>query len=326
MGRLAFVTGATGFIGRLLVEDLIAWDWKVRALVRSTSDTTHLRSRDVELIVADLTDRASLRDAVVSTDTVFHLAATNFARTEADYRAANVAGTQALVDAAVTSNPRPRRLVYLSSYAAVGPSDPTGCRSAELAPRPLTAYGRSKLAGEQVSKKAEETGLEVVVIRAPAVYGPGDRALLSYFKIVRLGIALAPAGADRKLHLVYGPDLASALRRAADVPPATYAVAEPVVHLWADIARTIATSMDRRPIRISLPSPAVRAAARATEAIGRLANRPVAFNREKAEEMLAPAWICDLAGSELLLPLAETTSLREGIDHTVRWYHRQGWL
>jgi hypothetical protein len=54
--------------------------------------------------------------------------------------------------------------------------------------------------------------------------------------------------------------------------------------------------------------------------------RSAVFNREKAEEMLAPAWVCELAGSEALLPPEDATPLSDGIAETVRWYKRQGWL
>jgi hypothetical protein len=84
--------------------------------------------------------------------------------------------------------------------------------------------------------------------------------------------------------------------------------------------------MDRRPFRISLPAPLVRTAAGITQAAGSLAGRAVPFNREKAEEMLASAWICDLSGSEAILPPEQATPLREGISRTVRWYTRRGWL
>jgi nucleoside-diphosphate-sugar epimerase len=196
-------------------------------------------------------------------------------------------------------------------------------------PAPISAYGRSKLEGERIVAEAAVEGVEVVIVRAPAVYGPRDRALLTYFQLVRLGLAPLPAGSDRRrLHMIYAPDLARALVRAAatDVEPGTYPVAEPVEHAWPALIGTIAQAMRRRPIRISLPAPLVRTAAAATESFGRLAGTMPAFNREKAEEMLADAWVCELAESPDLLPAGDATPLAEGISHTVLWYRRQRWL
>jgi nucleoside-diphosphate-sugar epimerase len=199
-------------------------------------------------------------------------------------------------------------------------------RKHDVAPAPLTAYGRTKLAGEVRVREAEAVGTEVVIIRAPVVYGPGDRALLPYFRLLRWGIAPAPGGADRRLHLIYAPDLSRALSGSVEVPVGTYAVAEPSEHRWSEVVDAIAAAVGRNPVRLSIPPLLVRSAAAATEVIGRISGKAVAFNREKAEEMLASDWICDLDGSDALLSRAEITPLRDGIEQTTRWYLRQGWL
>jgi len=324
--RIAFVTGATGFVGRHLVDELRAHGWSIRALVRKSSDTRHLEAAGVVLHRGHLGDMNALTAAVHGVDAVFHLAAVTAARTEAEYQAANEAGTRALVDALRADEPNRPVLVYLSSYAAGGPS-PTGrARRVDDPPAPMTAYGRTKLSGETAAMEAAREGTRVTILRAPAVYGPGGADLLPFFRLIRWRVAPVPGGEDRRLHLIYAPDLARALRRAADAPTGTYAVADPTVYLWSAVVDTIADSMGRRAIRLPIPPALVRAAAAATEAAGGISGRAVPFNREKADEMLASAWTCDLTGSEVLLPAEEATPLRVGIAETVRWYHRQGWL
>jgi dihydroflavonol-4-reductase len=326
MNRHVLITGASGFVGTHLTERLLLEGWRVRALVRRSSDTRALVRAGIELVVGDLDDVEALRRAAAGVEVVIHLAAVTFARSEAEYRRANVEGVRNLVQAVVNSEHRPRRVVYLSSYAACGPAHDGRPRGWDEPPAPLTAYGRTKLAGEQVLRPLQEQGIEVSILRAPAVYGPGDRALLSYFRLIRWGLAPVPAGGERRLHLVYAPDLAAALVRAADAPPGTYAVAEPVEHRWSEVVATIARTMGKRPLRIPLPPLWVRAAAAATETIGGLAGRAVPFNREKAQEMLAQAWTCELSGSEALLPADQATPLAEGIASTIQWYQSQGWL
>lgn len=326
MGRRALITGATGFVGGHLAEHLAEQGWRLRALARSSSDTRRLEELGVELHRGDLGDRDALRRAASGVEVVYHLAAANFAPDEAAYTRANVLGTRNVAEAVAAAEPPPRRLVYLSSYAAGGPAPDGRTRSLADAAAPLTAYGRTKLAAEAEVRPLAGRGVEVVIIRAPAVYGPADRALLSYFRMVRWGVAPSPKGGAERLHVVYAPDLARALARAADAPEGTYAVAEPVVHAWSDMVDAIAAAMDRRPLRVGLPRPLVRAAARATQAVAGLGGITPPFNREKAEEMLARAWVCDLSGSEILLPREEATPLSEGIAETVRWYTRRGWL
>lgn len=326
MRQRALITGATGFVGSHLAERLVSEGWQVRAMVRAGSDTSRLTALGAELRRGDLGDVEALRSAAGGVDVVYHLAATTFGRSEADFTEANVVGTQNLMQAVRTAEPRPRRIVYLSSYAACGPADANGVRAMHETPAPLTAYGRTKLAGEAEVRAGDGFGATAVIIRAPAVYGPGDRALLSYFRLVKWGLAPSPSGGAARIHVVYAPDLARALARAAVAPSGTYAVAEPVEHSWEALVRAMSAALGRRPLRVSLPAPLVRAAAAATQAVGGLAGRSVPFNREKAEEMLAAAWVCDLDGSDVLLPPEEVTPLAEGIARTVAWYKRQGWL
>ena len=332
MKRRAMITGATGFVGSHLTEQLVAEGWSVRALVRPTSDVTLLERLGVERVVGDLGDKDAIRRAATGCGVVFHLAALTAARDEAGYQRANVQGTRRVAEAIAAAEPRPERLVYLSSYAACGPAQNGRARTLDETPAPLTAYGRTKLQGERIAQELGEQGIEVVILRAPAVYGPRDRAQLPLFRFARLGIVptpATPAGGERRLQVIYAPDLARALARAGDsgiVPPGTYPVAGPDAHTWGGIVHALSQAVGRKVRRISLPAPLVRSAAAVTEAIGTLGGGAVAFNREKADEMLAEVWVCDLAPSTALLPPSEATPLAEGMAATVHWYSRQGWL
>jgi dihydroflavonol-4-reductase len=204
MRRRALITGATGFVGSHLSERLHGQGWLVRALVRESSDTGLLRELGAEMVVGDLTDAEDVGRAAAGCEVVFHLAAATFEPDEASFVRANVGGTRAVARGAVVAGAR--RLVYLSSYAACGPSSPGRPRDAEQEPEPLTAYGRSKLAGERVVEETEgvETGDRS---RAGGVRTARSRAPL----LLPAGALVARAragGGDRELHLIYAPDLA----------------------------------------------------------------------------------------------------------------------
>ncbi|HEU0300153.1 MAG TPA: NAD-dependent epimerase/dehydratase family protein [Longimicrobium sp.] len=322
MSRTALITGATGFVGGHLVRRLAAAGWKVRALVRATSDTRLLDEAGAERVVGDLDAVDALREGADGADTVFHLAALTIARGEEPFRRANAQGTRNVVQGVLSASRRPRRLVYLSSYAACGPARNGRPRTAAETPEPLTAYGRTKLQGEAEVREAEQAGVQTAILRAPPVYGPGDKALLPYFRLVKRRLAPAPAGAELRTHMVFVEDLAAALQRAADAPPGTYAVAEPVEHRWGTVVGEIAKSFGTRPLRVPLPPALVRGAGMVAGWFGGIG----VFDREKAEEMLAPAWLCDLQGLESLLPPGTATPLAEGIARTARWYQENGWV
>ncbi|MBW3655023.1 MAG: NAD-dependent epimerase/dehydratase family protein [Gemmatimonadetes bacterium] len=322
MSRTALITGATGFVGGHLVRRLARSGWTVRALVRGGSDTRVLDEVGAQRVRGSLDDEGALREGASGADTVFHLAAVTAARGEAAYVRANVDGTRNVVRGVNGASPPPRRLVYLSSYAACGPALHGRPRRADETPGPVSTYGRTKLRGEAVVGSELAGGTSAAILRAPPVYGPGDKALLPYFRLVKRRLAPAPAGPELRTHMVFVEDLAAALARAADAPAGTYAVAEPVEHPWGDIVRAIAAEMGTRPVRLKLPPAGVRAAGTVAGWFGGIG----VFNREKAEEMLAPAWLCDLTGLDALIPPGTATPLAEGIRRTAQWYLEQGWV
>src|SRR5688572_31386420 len=115
------VTGATGFVGSHVVEACRGQPFRLRTLVRKDADAERLKNAGVEVVRGSLEDPAALREAASGADAVLHLAAMTKARSFEEYQRANSAGTQELIDALLAGSPRPRRLIYLSSLAAVGP-------------------------------------------------------------------------------------------------------------------------------------------------------------------------------------------------------------
>jgi nucleoside-diphosphate-sugar epimerase len=325
MGRTALITGASGFVGGHLAERLAGDGWQVRAMVRATSDTARLRALGAELHTGGLDDVDALADAASGADAVFHLAALTTAPDEATFRRVNAEGTRNVARAVARAEARPRRLVYLSSYAACGPAVDGRPRRVDDPPAPLTAYGRTKLEGEAAAREAEGAGVELVVLRAPAVYGPGDRAFLPVYRLARFALAPVPTGPERRVHVIYVHDLVTALANAAAVPPGTYAVAEPVAHPYPALLDQIGRAVrGGAPFHLPIPAGVLRAAGSLAERFGGWVGGTGVFSREKADEMLAEAWVCDLAGSHDLLPAA--TPLARGTDETARWYRTQGWL
>lgn len=321
------VTGATGFVGSHVVEAFGRLGLPVRALTRRTSDVARLAASGVEQVQGSLEDVGSLARAVRDADVVVHLAALTRAHTEKEYHRANVLGTANLLDAVFGAEPRPRRLVYLSSLAAVGPS--VGGRPVGPAdtPRPLTAYGRSKLAGEELCLKAAEE-IEVVILRAPAVYGPRDRDLLHFFRLAARGILPVPTGPARPLQLIHVEDLADAIVRAGTAPDAKgiLHVAEAAAYAWSDVVRLVAAAVGVRGRVVPVPAPVLRAAAWASETVGRVTGRASIFDRDKARELLAPGWLSDIEPARRALGFEARVALPAGLSDTARWYRNEGWL
>ncbi len=321
------LTGATGFVGSHVIEAADKFGLQLRALVRKPADATRLRAAGVESVQGALEDAAALREAVSGTNAVLHLAAATKARSPGEYQQANVAGTQAIIDAMLDAAPRPARLIYLSSLAAVGPPVNGRPVTRDDTPRPLTTYGRTKLAGEKVCEVAADR-FQVSILRAPAVYGPRDRDVFQFFRLANRGIVPLPRAATGRVQMIHVRDLARSLLLAATSSAArgVYHVAEARSYDWEEMARMVGQALGKRVRVPRIPTPVIGAAAILSETISGVMGRSTIFNREKADELTVPGWLCetDLArrdfGFEAHIPL------QEGFNETANWYKINGWL
>lgn len=320
----ALVTGATGFVGSHLAEALRGRGDEVTALVRSPAKAAALGPLCVRLIPGDLDDPASLARAVEGQDTVFHVAGLVAAKCEADFFRCNRDGTASLVAAAARA--RVSRFVYVSSMAAGGPAEKGRPLTGSEPPRPVTAYGRSKLAGE-----AAVTGgsLPWVVVRPPTVYGPRDREVLKVFRVARWGVAPVFGDGSQELSAVHGADLADALVAAGTSPRTTgkvYYACHPEVVTSADFVRAVGHAMGRR-LRLVPIHPSVgRAILGATELSAGLARRTTILTRDKANEFFQTAWTGDPGPFTRDSGWRAAHDLASGMADTYRWYRSAGWL
>lgn len=290
------VTGATGFIGRRLVGHLIGQGHDVTALVRGTSPLAGART-----VRGELATGSGLPAALDGADRVIHLAGLTKAPSPAAYAAVNIEGTH-LLCAAAAAMPQPPPLVYCSSLAASGPGR---LRSELDPPNPVSAYGRSKLGGEQVVHAASR--VPGIVVRPPIVYGTGDREFLPRLvSAVRAGVlpALGPRG-ERYYSLIHVDDLCAALLTAAETGTAgfTYHVSDGVEHRWEDIGAAVAAVLGRRRPRV------VHIPAAPASAVARALGRTSMLNPDKVTELLHPAWTC-AAGR---LPFTPRIPLHQGL-------------
>jgi nucleoside-diphosphate-sugar epimerase len=324
---IVLITGGTGFVGSHVAERLVQCGFSVRALVRPGSDKRRLEELGAELAPGAVDQIETLHRAVAGVDVVVHLAALTHARSVAAYHRVNEAGTRDLVQAVLDADPRPRRFVYLSSLAAVGPSLDGRPVGPDAEPRPLTTYGRSKLAGERACLAAAAT-LEIAILRAPAVYGPRDRELFRIFRMARMGLMPLPAGSARRLQLVHVGDLADAVVAAAAGPGASgvFHIADPREYMWEQVVDLVSEAVGRRTRTFQVPSAVLFAAAALSEAAGRLTGRSTIFNREKVRELLAPAWLCETETARRELGFEAQIPLPRGLMETARWYSENGWL
>ncbi|HEX4894808.1 MAG TPA: SDR family oxidoreductase [Solimonas sp.] len=206
MAKTAFVTGATGFVGLNLVEELLAQDWRVVALHRRHSDLRPLQRHGdrVECVPGDVTDARSLRGRVpAGVDCVFHVAGNTsmWARNHAEQLRVNVRGTRNMVKAALEA--RAGRFVHTSSIVAYGLhggtiTEDTPTRGSST---PVN-YVRSKALAEREVRKGLRAGLQAVIVNPSNIVGRYDTANWSrMFRLVQQGrLPAVPPGGGSFCH------------------------------------------------------------------------------------------------------------------------------
>ena len=274
------VTGATGFVGGALAQQLVEAGEAVRVMTRPASDTTNIQGLDVETVHADLRDAASLRAALEGCRGLYHVAADYrlWARDMSELYASNVDGTRNIMQAALDAGVE--RIVYTSSVATLGVfSD--GRRSDEETPVALENmighYKRSKFLAEQaVSDLVREAALPAVIVNPSTPVGPGDVKPTPTGRMIRdAALGRMPAYVETGLNIVHVDDVARGHRLAFEKGEIgrRYILGGEDLSL-REILAAVAAAAGRKPPGFRIPRAAVYPVAWLQESWARLTDGP----------------------------------------------------
>lgn len=322
------LTGASGFVGSHILDRLHAAGVAVRLLLRERSDPSFIQPHlaRAEIVRGGLDDLPALRRAVAGATHVVHCAGATKALQPAGLYAANQTGTRNLVQA-VNEAGHCRRLILLSSLAVSGPATRQQPAREDSPTRPVSEYGRSKLAAEQ--EVLDGCRCDFVILRLAAVYGPRDREFLPLFRAVRRGLRPLFGGGRQELSLVFAADAAEVVWRALTAPqPAAPVVnvAGPEPVTAATLADEIARAANRRTRRLRLPLAVLPVVCWLAAGWARLSGRATILAHGKHRELTAPGWVADRSRLAEWLGSVCGTKLPEGLAVTWRWYREAGWV
>lgn len=329
---LVALTGATGFLGGHIADRLLAEGCRVRAGVRPTSDTRWIRDKGVEIVETALVPppgsgedetAAGLDSFVAGASRVIHCAGAIRAPGIEAFRRANVLSTRLLLEACARAG-GVESFVLISSLAAVGPAAPENAVDEKSPPRPISAYGRSKLEAEELLRDPG-LGFRTAALRPPALYGPRDKAFLTLFRCARRGWTPWP-GPVAGISLVDGRDAAAAAVLLAADPRA-----EGPYHIddgrWYDhrrIAAALAGAWEHPVRSLRIPAWPVLATARLLRVVG--GERLPVIGRERLADITAPGWVCSGERLRRELGFAARRDLERGFRETLTFYLEAGWL
>ena len=320
------LTGASGFVGSHILDSLLKGGLPTALLLRPASNkrfiTPHLPG--VEVRFGSVGDPESVQRAMADITHVIHCAGATKASRVSGFYEVNQAGTRNVISAVNGRQAQVRRVVHISSLAAAGPADKPACE--EDMPRPVSEYGKSKLAGELEVRNGCHA--EYVILRPAAVYGPRDEEFLRLFKAVKNHLLPRPGGAQA-LSLVFVRDLAEAVVACLNHPAAagkTYFVAAPEVVTAQKMAEEIAAQMKVWTLPVPLPRALLWSLCLAQEVGSRLTGKPSVLSLQKFAELRAPGWVCSPARLQRETGCSCATTLHQGIAETLRWYRQHDWL
>ena len=245
------VTGATGFIGTHLVHRLVRDGHTVVALVRDHAKARELPATNVEILAGDLSLFENPRTVLPACDAVIHLAGVVAADRLADYERFNFTAVKHLVACVERQTWKPKRFLFSSSLAAAGPSE-TPMTEADPC-SPIEAYGKSKLDAEQVLQYAP---FPTTSFRPGVVFGHGDQATITLFKLAKNRIGFLPAGLNPQLSFIDVDDLVEAIvAMLGDTSREhrTYFVSHPSSTDQRTLWRALGTTLDRGVFVLPVP-------------------------------------------------------------------------
>jgi len=276
------LTGATGFIGRVLLRHLVAQGFQVKALYRPASNSSPTPTNSVQWQAGDLADQDSLRAFVAGADVVVHCAGAVRGISLQQFKKINTEGVARLLQ--VATEQKVSRFLLMSSLAAREPT--------------LSAYASSKKLGEDVLREYNGK-VSWDILRPPAVYGPGDREMQPLLQLIKRGVVPIIGAKEGRFSLLYVDDLAAAvsclLRAQGAQKRQCFELHDghPGGYNWRQIASIANDLNGKEPRCLAIPRPLLQSISLANVSLARLLGYQPMLTPGKVREIFHSDWVCD---------------------------------
>ena len=321
------ITGATGFLGGHLIEEMAKGPHVPVCAHRKGSDTRRIDDLGLDKVVFDLTDRASMLQALKGVDAVVHLAAYyTFTGRKEMYEKVNVKGTGDLLDACRETGVR--RFIYCSSTEAMGPiASPPGDEDSPL--NPQYEYGRSKARAEELVKTS---GLDWTILRPSGIYGPSNVDDVAYYFITSFkGFAskFIIGSGKNYIQFVHVKDVVQGFLKTLDSQASigrTYIISQARPYTYEEVYGILAKIFRQKEPRWRVPKGLAKLMMLPIEGFSLLIGREnFLYRRETVNSVTSDrAFRIDRARKDLGYEPAY--DLPEGMAETVAWYRENGYL
>jgi nucleoside-diphosphate-sugar epimerase len=314
MSPKALITGATGFIGSHLLENLVEKKWDITCLVRPQSQTGKIEKMPVRILRGRLDNRDVLENAVKGQDYVFHLAARIRSAPPEVYDRANHRLTRDLAETCLHKNPGVKRFTYISSISVAGPTPPGQHFDETFPPNPASEYGRTKLKGELALKDIWNK-LPATIIRPPNVYGARQQESEILIRLVRKRIVPLLREEGKSTSLIYIKDLIRGILLATESPKAqsqTFYMTDGEGYSWRTIILTLKKIVLGHSFYLPIPEKAIYSLAWFADILRAAGFKKLYFGRRVWNAMAKSRWLFSSSKAEKELGFRPHFTLEAG--------------
>lgn len=326
------ITGASGFIGSFLVEEALKKGYRTFGGIRSSSSKGYLNHPDLHLLEIDFSNQEKLQKQLSKNaaefgpfDVVVHSAGLTKSRVLNEYYQVNLHNTERLVDALIQLDMVPERFVFLSSLASYGPGQGKKPVAENHPQAPITAYGKSKLAAEEML--ATKNQFPYIIVHPTTVYGPREKDLLVLIQSLNQHLELYIGNKEQQLSFIHVLDVCKAVFLSIEQPIVSQHIllSDTLNYSAQEFNRMVKMVLGKKTLPMVVPVSIAKAAAHVSEWVGNIRGVTPVLNKERLKEFQAPNWGVD---ATVLKQLGFTPDypLQEGLAHTIAWYKQNGWL
>lgn len=316
------IIGATGFVGKNLVLQ-ITQRQNLSILVRQTSNIELFKNnQNVNIFYGDLDKNEGIIEALDNIDVVIHCAAKTMGRSYWEFYKTNTQGTAHLITAMLKKNVR--KIIYVSSHAACGPASAIAPAQEYEPKRPISFYGQTKNLAEEL---VINSGLSFTIIRPVSVYGPHDKEILTYVKLLNHGICPIVGFGAKYLNLIYVKDLVDLVVKVIEknhFMDRVYFANDGQCYSLDSVMDTIAKVLNKKSRKIYIPISLALFIGLLNDVF--LPADKKLVTRDKIRELGCQYWTCSSANANRELGFTPRYTFDQGIAETISWYRNQGYL
>lgn len=332
--KYVLIVGASGFIGRFLVDKSLQNGYPTVAGIRESSSDEHLAGKSVDIVRFSYNNKSLLTKEIGQLKAAFGIpryiiynAGVTKAVNPDEFSKVNFEYLKTFTDSLVKADCIPSKFLYISSLSVMGSGDEknyTPHRISDI-PQPNSQYGKSKLEAERHIENLDN--FPYIILRSTGVYGPHEKDYLLMIKTINNKINLRIGLKPQRLSFIYVEDLADAIFLALESPKTnkTYMVSDGRTYTDDEFAEIVKELLGKpHTLNLRIPLPVVKMLAICSGLSARIIKRPLTLNQDKYYTLRQRNWTCDIEPIKRDLNFSPQYDLREGLKETIEWYNEEG--